>query len=345
MTHMKKLFLLGFMTAVIAMMPGRSAWSSAGCPTYNVFEGVVGNIPWNEMQPIIYMGASLMGDPSDKPSIAASSPFCSCPDSAGIPHPGMVASMWDPAKLIEFEHIPGCMSALGTSPGMFNRIFVGHMGDDIGNGNGTNDRTMLHYHAYAFPIVKILQLFVGKRCGDEYTDFDVVHISEVDPTWNDDTLAFFSNPEATLLSSPLAMIACIPEAAVVNVGGEPIDRLFWCSGSWGTIYPLSGNVAGGKSAEVLTKSSLMIHKWLGVWHRRGFMQRTAGDDVLCKAKYDPLLKKSMYKISLMFPRPEEAAHYIGKAEMWWGSTKRIPATGEDPLYLIFRWSDCCLELL
>ncbi|RME59351.1 conjugal transfer protein TraU [Candidatus Parcubacteria bacterium] len=321
------------------------AYAGAGCPEYNVMGGVISNIDWSQLQPVIFMGAAMAGDPSDKPSIAAHSPFCTCIDNLGVPHPGAVAQMWDPVKLIEFQHTPGCFSALtGVDVGAFDKLFLGTQGHDNSNGQDDDEKMFLHYHAYAFPILKILQLFSGKRCGDEYTDFDVIHISEVDPTWNDDTLAFFSNPEAALVSSPLATMACIPESAYVNAGGSPMDKLFWCAGSWGTIYPLSGNVGGGKN-NVLDDTSLMLTKWLSVWHRRGFMQRTAGDDVLCKAKYDPLIRKSMYKISLMFPRPENDAHYIGKSTLWWGGLKMIPAVGEDPLYLVWRWSDCCLEML
>lgn len=340
---MKRLLMAAW--ALLLALQAQATYASAGCPSYDVFGGAISNIDWSQVQPVIFMGVPMSGNMSDKPSAAATSPFCACSDSMGIPHPGSVLQMWDPVKLVEFQHMPGCFSALKAEPaGIFDKLFLGSQGHDNSNGQDDDEKMFLHYHAYAFPILRILQLFTGKRCGDEYTDFDVIHISEVDPTWNDETLAFFSNPEATLVSSPLATMACIPESAMVNTGGQPIDKLFWCAGSWGTVYPLAGQVGGGKN-NVLDDTSLMLTKWLAVWHRRGFMKRTAGDDVVCKGKYDPLIKKSMYKFSLMFPRPENNAHVVGRSTLWWGSLKMIPAVGEDPLYLIWRWSDCCLEML
>ena len=75
---------------------------------------------------------------------------------------------------------------------------------------------------------------------DSYVDFDMLYVSELDPTWNNDELAFFTNPEASLVATPVAQAAC-PADAVASTARHPIDKLFWCAGSWGFIYPLSGH--------------------------------------------------------------------------------------------------------
>ena len=65
----------------------------------------------------------------------------------------------------------------------------------------------------------------------------------------DDELAFFTQPEAAAVANPLAISACTADAASSTLG-KPIDQLFWCAGSWGHLYPLSGHtLAFGSLAE------------------------------------------------------------------------------------------------
>src|SRR5260364_154252 len=104
----------------------------------------------------------------------------------------------------------------------------------------------MHYHFYAFPLLALLELFVRPNCNpDGYMDLDVLYFSELDPTWNNDELAFFTNPQA---------------AAASSLTGKPLKQLFWCAGSWGTLYPLSGHQNGGKG--VIRDSSLLTARVL-----------------------------------------------------------------------------------
>jgi conjugal transfer pilus assembly protein TraU len=32
---------------------------------------------------------------------------------------------------------------------------------------------------------------------------------------------------------------------------------------------------------------------------------------------------------------------IGESPLTWGEWRNIPAVGEDHLYLLWRWNDCC----
>ena len=45
-------------------------------------------------------------------------------------------------------------------------------------------------------------------------------------------LAFYTNPEAAWLANPVALAACLADAAAASAG-SPIDSLFWCAGTWG----------------------------------------------------------------------------------------------------------------
>jgi len=198
----------------------------------------------------------------------------------------------------------------------------------------------MHYHYYAFPLIIIMDLFVGEQCNaGGYMDLDLMYLSELDPTWNNDELAFFTNPEAALVANPLAALACIPDALSTMVGG-PIKELFWCAGSWGTLYPLSGNHTGGNG--VLSETSLLSAKVLAALHRRGLAWGTVGSDAMCGGQIKPVLPKDQYKFTMIHPVPEtQSAHVMGQSSMIWGPGRVIPAVGEDPIYVIWRWKDCC----
>src|SRR5260364_249871 len=74
----------------------------------------------------------------------------------------------------------------------------------------------------------------------------------------------------------------------------------------------------------------------------GLSWRTMGADAMCKGVIDPLLPKTQYKFTLLHPVPEtHSAHVIGESALNWGIAKTIPAVGQDPIYTIWRWNDCC----
>ncbi len=66
-------------------------------------------------------------------------------------------------------------------------------------------------------------------------------MTEFDPMWNDDEFSMLINPEASLFANPIAQAVCSVDA-LKAAEGFPIDRLFWCAGSWGSIYPFTGTV-------------------------------------------------------------------------------------------------------
>ena len=66
------------------------------------------------------------------------------------------------------------------------------------------------------------------------------------------------------------------------------------------------------------------------------------NSALCRPVIEPMLPKSQYKMSMFFPVPEtESAHVIGESTMKWEEWRTIPGAGEDALYILWRWQDCC----
>lgn len=323
--------------SILVLLVSFSARAEPGCESADVIGAkLITDICWDCIFPIMLAG-NRMGDGSELvPSDAVDSPLCLCQDDLGVSHPGITTSMWEPARLIEFQRTPGCSSVLNGTKFPMDELNIGH--HKRGGKDGVQE-SFLHYHYFAFPLLTMLEMFTNAGCNaDGYVDLDLMYMSELDPTWNDSELAFFTNVEAAAVANPAATLACVADAVASNTG-HPIDSMFWCAGTWGQLYPFVGmtyNMHG-----VAENTSLLKMKVLAALHRRGFAHRTMGDDAMCEGKIDVILKKSMYKFTLLHPVAEtEDAHVSGEAVMRWGSGKVIPAVG-DLVYTIWRWNDCC----
>lgn len=285
------------------------------------------------------MGSGIANAPSDA---ATGSPVCSCIDNQGVADIGFTVGMWDPSTLVEFTDTPGCSSVLNGTKFPFNQTYRGTSGARASLNDGEPNASFHHYHYYAFPLVQMLELFTGKGCSSNgYSDLDVMFMSELDPTWNRDELAFFSTPEAVMVTNPVSLVACTADAAASSVG-KPLDSMFWCAGSWGGLYPLSGtqNHFNG----IIDQTSLAKTKLLASLHRRGLQTRTMGDDYLCGGELSPFIPKSQYKFTLVYPVPEtNKAHVIGEPSLKWGSGRTIPGIANFPIYLNWQWVDCCIR--
>lgn len=329
--------VLLIIACVMAGVGTRAQAADATCPDAELFSTkLITDVCWACLFPVRIAGISLFG--GSVPANAASSAVCSCKDGLGVPHPGFTVGMWEPARIVELVHSPRCSAALGGI-----RLPLGSrrlMGSPGHAEYDASDASFYNYHWYAFPLLIILDLFWDDRCNpDGYTDFDVLYLSELDPTWNNDELAFFTNPEAAWLSNPVALAACLADAAAASAG-RPIDSLFWCAGTWGNLYPFAGRgpTVGARTRE----TSLAAARSIAALHRRGLSRRTMGNDALCSAPIAPFIPKSQYKLSMFYPLPEtQRAHVIGESPLRWGEWRNVPGPGEDHLYLLWRWNDCC----
>jgi len=322
--------VLMYMSPVVSADPG--------CQDANIISGkLITDICWDCIFPIRLAGIPMTTGGDAPPSRAVDSPLCLCQDDLGVPRPGITTSMWEPARLVEFQRVPGCSSVLNGTRFPFDRLNQGH--HQRGGKRGAQG-TFMHYHFYAFPLLTMLDMFTNPGCiADGYIDLDMMYMSEVDPTWNNDELAFFSNPEAAAVANPLAVAAC-PADAVASTAGRPIESLFWCAGTWGLVYPLSGNQY--TMSGVVKNTSLLKVKVLAALHRRGLAHRTMGEDAMCEGKIDVTFSKEMYKYTLLHPLPEtDDAHVTGESTFSWGMGRTIPGIGQDLIYTIWRWNDCC----
>lgn len=316
---------------------------SSLCPDAKLWsERLITDICWSCIFPIMIAGVALFGDEDDAPSTRAKPtiPFlCLCEDGEWGVQIGVPIGLWEPARLIELVRLPFCSPVFG---GVQLEITDTRLLGGASGGEGdSSDKIFHNYHYFAFPLLILLELFTAASCNaDGYVDFDLMYLSELDPTWNDDELCFYTNPEVVLFANPFAQAACLVDA-VLGLLGKTEEKLYWCAGNWGGLYPFTGNVLQNKSRPLAT--SLAAARSIAALHRRGFAWKTTGDDALCKGYIFPTIPKEQYRMSMFFPVAEtQDNHVIGETPFRWGEWRNVPAF-EDYVYLVWRWKDCCLR--
>ncbi len=197
----------------------------------------------------------------------------------------------------------------------------------------------MHAHVYSLPLIEMLNMVTGiGGCNSDLVDFDLINLSEVDPSWNHPELAALLSPDLAAYANPAAINACTADGFAA-LASQPMDSLHWCAGSWGSLYPLSGFTSTyGHFAD---NTSLLATRALAKIHRIGLGRKTIGKEALCHSRITPWLPKSQYKMSMFWPEPEKhKAHWIGASAATWGM-HRHPLAKDDAMYLVWQYRDCC----
>lgn len=313
------------------------------CPNNKLFgPKLFTDICWRCIFPIrVCGGININGPGSNRraPDEATDRAICSCPDPLGVPIPGCSVGYYAHSKLIDITRQAYCAPSLGG---------IKLQGDTIeqfgtsASSSESREQTFYNYIYYHFPLNFLLQLAVSARCGsDGFQDFDIGYLSPLDPTWGDDEMAFFLNLEVVVFANPIAQSACVADATATAAGQQPLEKLFWCAGSWGSVYPFTGNIAYAGSP--VRESSLLATRALAALHRRGLATKTVGDAAMCRNLVYPTLPKTQYKMGMFYPVAEtKDDHYIGESTYRWGEWRNIPGTGEDFTYVVTRYEQCCM---
>lgn len=262
---------------------------------------------------------------------------CQCP----APPPvfvryGIGISFWEPARIAEVVRTPFCSPTLnGTVLGSFSTP----QGTNHKRG-GERSEAFYHVHWLQYPVLNWLGMGLSTGACMVNESFDVSYMSELDPLWDDDELAFILNPEAVLFTSPVTQAACVADstkAAITNFG---IDALFWCAGSQGSLYPMSGSHANHIGG--VDSSLAVVHKMIFKMHRQLLAQDTSTPAAICGGIPQPILRKTQYKQQMMYPIPQNMKGYgLGSPSVVWGSGREFPYKGEDYSYLLWRKRTCC----
>lgn len=320
---MKKLVCLILLTLQIKLFAVCS-------PTGALTVDIILKADYTAMFPLRIAGIPMI--PGRMPDIggSVSSPICICKDP--IPRIGIPVSFFEPSRLIEVVKDPYCFPSMGFGLPTSGGAIGGTSGDD---GVG-NQSTFYQAHYYIFPIYALLELLTDFICLQS-TGFDMAYITEVDPLWNNDTLSAIINPEALLFGNPIANLACMADA-VSSAVFQPLDPLFWCKGSWGNAYPLTGQTGGDgyveASASVAASLIYKLHRQLILWGSWGQLG-------LCGYYPAPIWRKSAYRLQIVTPIPSIYATTIGTTGMLWSFGKNPPFVGDNFSYLLFKKRECC----
>jgi len=263
--------------------------------------------------------------------------ICACP----IPTPpwfriGLGITFWEPARAAEAVTTPFCSPLLGGAQ-------LGSVGSNLikkgsADTDGDDRDSFYHVHWFAFPLTNWMTMLTDTTCV-ETESFDMMMLSELEPTWQDDELSVIFSPESILFANPLAQAACAADCVAASTG-FPLNELFWCAGCQGSLYPMTGNVSNHESG--IQASLLAIFRMHAKLHRALVSLDINSPAGMCIPQPMPIINKRGYKTQMLYPIPDTvAAHPYGRSEAMWSAGREFPARGEDFSYIIWRRRVCC----
>lgn len=331
---MKTLSSLLFMLTLF-LMSSASFANATLC--HGQFVNPITDVCWSCLFPLT-IGSIKAVNASIPDTANPSSPVCTCPANPLV-RVGISMGYWEPMALVDVTRTPFCMVNLG---GMQLNMGTHTGAGKVETANPNQNSSFYYVHWYVYPLLYWLNLITDGICVEK-GDFDIAYMTELDPTWRDDELAFILNPEASLFANPIAQAACAADS-VKSTAFLPMDSLFWCAGSQGTMYPLDGHVqehVGGVQA-----STLMAERMTYKLHREGLIwdSTSQGGIALCNQYPTPIIPKSRYRYQMVNPIATTGpggCHPFGYSTALWGSGHEFPYKGEDFGYLIWRKRNCC----
>lgn len=302
------------------------------CKTH--FVNPIKDICWNCLFPLT-IGSSDLVKSNYPDTENPKNPFCLCPTDIGA-RLGVTIGFWEPVALVDVTRKPWCMVNLGTQLHIKDQGLGGSQMPDV-DGQGA----FYYVHWYKYPLMYWLKILTSLGCM-ERDDFDVLYPSELDPTWNDSELSFVINPEAVLFTTPLVRASCSLDATK-SLAGLAIDSLFWCQGSQGSTYPLTGFVAN--QASPISAATLLTERTNFKLHRLpGVMRDSVGKDApaICHTYASSIMPKSRYRYQLVNTLADaKSCHPFGQSVVTWEAGHTYPGDGDNFGFLIWKKRNCC----
>ena len=255
---------------------------------------------------------------------------CTCPGNYWDPV-GLKYEYWEPFLVIDTSATPyysaysGSQQTPTTGSTSLTNGGKNKSSDTVDNGESS------FAQAHGF-LVDVLTLCSRSDYGEFW--------SESDSLWQSDTLTAIVEPEASLFANEVSQLACMADGAAANVG-FPLDALFWCIGSGGSSYPLTGHVADDNTVQA---NSTIASRLIFLMNRL-FMICDPAMANGCGCSFTPIWVKSHYKMAVR--RPGTAKVYpLGKSAMIYGSAVNIPYEGtwgpnDEFMWVVYRKKICC----
>lgn len=314
----KRLFFLFLVLKTVPALPSNGKWINP-----------VTDVCWSCLFPVHIAGENVT--PKQKDFIKYDKKVCSCPGGiVGVPF-----VFWEPSRMIEVTRTPyKILSAGGMTLGKKTLKKGFHSYDAWG------DSSFFHVHYLISPFLALIDAGVDFVCTEDLP-LDIGYLSEFDPFWNNDSWASLLNPEALLFGNPLAQAACIGDCVSSSLR-KPLDKLFWCAGCQGSLYPLSGHCSH-PSGDIQT-SSLMVHRLLAKL-ASVYTVQSFKEGEFCKKSPSRRLRKTAFKTQLAYPKAQTKGpcNTLGSSAAIWGAGKSLPLSGEEFVYIIWQKKHCCLD--
>lgn len=313
-----------------------SSQTSAGVKTSTCtgkFVNPITDVCWSCLFPISIGNFKIGSSSGNKDTPNPSMPVQICKIGQFI-RVGVAIGYWEPSYLVDVTREPYCMVNLG--------------GIDIGNGRmgsghaigSEQDHIGAFYNAhwYQYPLVSWLNMIINAGCM-QVGDFDIGYFSELDSTWEDDELAVILAPESSLFGNLMAQGACIADASS-SMFGMPLDPLFWCAGSHGSLYPFTGHVPMEYSP--FQSTLLTAERMAFKMHRQGLIMNTIGaNSSVCYSYPSAVIPKSRWRYQVV---NEKALSYrcdaFGRTPMAWEWGLNNPLSQKNYGYLLWRKRNC-----
>lgn len=293
---------------------------------------------WRCMFPITTGGVSW-GDSGEPPASDIKAPVCSCTGTSGV-RVGVTTSFNEHAWLIESVKTPYYFPALGSKLNDPSPGFKGGESRGSSGGDQTSE-SFQNVHYYVFPAYAMVGLFTDMPCL-ERNEFDIGYMTEEDKLWFDDELALYINPEALAFANPVTQLSCIADSVSAAVG-YPIDPLFWCFGSWGSAYPLTGTTA---TSDPLHGAAATAARLLFKMGREGALWDTGINECSDRGVLTPIMIKSHYRLQIARPVVGNQCIPIGRTNLIWGGMKNPVVGGkgaaDEFLWVGTRRRTCCV---
>lgn len=326
----------GTVTGSSSSITNTSGSSSALCS--GKFANPITDYCWSCMFPMTIANQKVMiAQQEDNNSSEGTSAICACQNP---PRVGIMSGFWEPTRLIEITRNPYCFPSLGGMKIDFGVLAPSHARPKL---PGNARSSFYNVHWYTNPLLFWLEVLMDDACLEKGV-FDLAYITELDPLWADSTLTFLINPDASLFGNVIAQAACAADCVQASAGFANKD-LYWCSGCQGSIYPLNGWI--GSHITPVQASSLLVSRMTAKLHRELLMWGASGSDGQCGYYPQPLMDKTNYKFSMVYPIPQtkkifgKCCQPYGRTTALWGAGRTYPVKGEDFAYQIFRKRNCC----
>jgi conjugal transfer pilus assembly protein TraU len=263
----------------------------------------------------------------------------------GIPVFGIQTSYWQPIGIVEVTSIPHCMPTYGMSMEIDNMAGSNSLGERPSDEKNSLYTYQAHYIFY--PPFAVMDLGAS-TCSRTPTTWDIPYMSEVDPAWQDDVSAAVYFFEVLLVTNPLTQLTCGIDSIAANLG-FPLDILWWCMGSWGSMYPVSGNAVNITAPQAAIGLAVRALKSMS----RGIkelnpipsMELTVGAHMssgYCKPITIPDIRKSLYSFVPLYPTLYDNRIPIGRSGLVWEYGIDAPVSNKGVYaYAVYRKVECC----